>query len=102
MVESGNLRADYVLIRTPEAMPMELLQETLATRVGPKTSQYRGSHKLEPELSYRKGQRPPPGLWQEVLKDSHRRGVLSSDLWQAVFLAYILLNESEAKCGLNS
>ena len=59
MVESGDLRADYVPIRTPEAMPMELLQETLATRVDPETSQYRGSHKLEPELSYRKGRDHP-------------------------------------------
>lgn len=42
-----------VLVRTSEAMHMELLQETLATRVDPETSQYEGFHILEPELSHR-------------------------------------------------
>ena len=50
MGESGDPRADYVPIRTPEVMPMELLQETLVTRVDPETSQYRFDN-LEPELS---------------------------------------------------
>lgn len=50
MGESGDPRADYVPIRTPEAMPMELLQETLVTRVDPETSQY-GFDNLELELS---------------------------------------------------
>lgn len=60
MGESGDPRADYVPIRTPEVMPMELLQETLVTRVDPETSQY-GFDNLEPELSIKEGQSSLPG-----------------------------------------
>ena len=54
MGESGEPRADYVPIRTPEAMPMELLQETLVTRVDPETSQY-GNDLITLNLSCHKG-----------------------------------------------
>lgn len=53
MVESGDLGAEDVPMRTPEAMPMELLQQTLGTRVDPETSECGGFHVLEPEPTSR-------------------------------------------------
>lgn len=52
LAESDDLGAENVPMGTLEAMPMELLQETLATRVDTEMSLCGVSHILEPKLSH--------------------------------------------------